>query len=368
MNIYDYIDNYGIYSFKEKRFNEVDSVIFSFLSYVNYSNILDKKEKKTIHEIGRMHLGLHNETERNIIATTEANKLLKYLKDSKRYKNCIIYNYEYKTDEDYQFGAITIEYEKNQIYISYEGTDQQVSGWKENLKLSYEFPTKAQELAIKYLKKYLFSIKTIRIGGHSKGGNLALIAGMYAPKIMMHKIITMDSMDGPGILEKEFKSKRYQKILPKFTHYIPEYCLVGLILNHSNDKVVAAKNKGILTHNIAYWSIENNHLKKGKLSKISENLDQEISDWLHKYSENEKKEFVENLDNIIKRCDIETILEIETEHKKIRKIIYESKGISTKNKEIMLDIINRILKCISKSKKEEWKELIHNFLPNKNNE
>ena len=33
MNVYNYIDDYGIYSFKEKKFNEVDAIIFSFLSY-----------------------------------------------------------------------------------------------------------------------------------------------------------------------------------------------------------------------------------------------------------------------------------------------------------------------------------------------
>ena len=33
MNIYDYIDNIGIYSFEEKEFNEVDAAVFSFVAY-----------------------------------------------------------------------------------------------------------------------------------------------------------------------------------------------------------------------------------------------------------------------------------------------------------------------------------------------
>ena len=41
--------------------------------------------------------------DRNIIAVREGNKLIHYIKDIKRYKNCIIYNYEYigKLDDKY---------------------------------------------------------------------------------------------------------------------------------------------------------------------------------------------------------------------------------------------------------------------------
>ena len=66
MNIYDYIDEYGIYSFSEKEFNEVDSAIFSFLSYADFSNIFEG-EKMTIQEIGRKHIGLHSKKENNVI-------------------------------------------------------------------------------------------------------------------------------------------------------------------------------------------------------------------------------------------------------------------------------------------------------------
>ena len=58
MNIYDYLDNFGMYTFEEKPINLVDKVIFSFLSYADFSNIV-KHKKITIKDAGRMHLGLH---------------------------------------------------------------------------------------------------------------------------------------------------------------------------------------------------------------------------------------------------------------------------------------------------------------------
>ena len=50
MTILDYIKKYGDYTFLEKEFNEVDNVIFSVLTYVNFDSIIskNKKLKKTL--------------------------------------------------------------------------------------------------------------------------------------------------------------------------------------------------------------------------------------------------------------------------------------------------------------------------------
>ena len=189
MTVYDYIDKYGIYSFDEKELNEVDSMIFAMLSYADYTEIFDTYKKLTIKEISRMHLGIHTGKDKNIIAVKEANKLLRYIKDVKRYKDCIISNYEYIGNNEVQFGAMTIEYKTNNVYVSFEGTDQLFSGWKENFLLSYEFPTISHRMAIKYLNKHFtFNTKKLIVGGHSKGGNLALVASMYSNIFVRSKI------------------------------------------------------------------------------------------------------------------------------------------------------------------------------------
>ena len=70
MNIYDYVDNYGIYTFDEKPITLVDKVIFSFLSYVNFQGIV-KYNKITIKEAGRIHLGMHKLNEVNKAKQTD---------------------------------------------------------------------------------------------------------------------------------------------------------------------------------------------------------------------------------------------------------------------------------------------------------
>ena len=362
MELYDYIDNYGIYTFQEKAFNEVDNAIFSFLSYANFTNILEDNKELTINEAGREHLGLHPDKDRNVIAVREGNKLLRYIKDVKRYKDCILKNYEYVGDENVQFGALSIEYQKNEVYVSFEGTDELFSGWKENFMLSYQFPTISHKMAISYLnRKYTFSNKKLIIGGHSKGGNLALVAGMYANRFVTRKIKKIYNNDGPGLLEKEFTSKKFEKVKKIYSHIIPNYSLIGLLLNHTNDKVIESTNKGILAHDIIYWTVEGNHFQRTELSPLSRELDKKIQNWFQDYKDQDKKEFINNLDTILKKAKVTSILDIKEEKRKIWDIIYQSKDISDSTKKTLQDFLGIMITSIRDTKKEEIKSLWSNL-------
>lgn len=359
MNIYDYIDEYGIYSFDEKDFNEVDGAIFAFLSYANLSNIFEGK-KMTIQEIGRKHFGLQPRIDKNIIAVREGNRILKYLKDTKRYKDCLIYNYEYEGTKEIQFCALTIEYKKNEVYISYEGTDELLSGWKEDLILSYQFPTKSHKKAISYLNRnFTFSRKSIIIGGHSKGGNLALVAGMYANFFVQKRVRSIYNFDGPGLLEKEINSKEYQNVLNKYIHIIPNYSVVGLLLNNSNDKVIKANNKTILSHDIVYWIINKDTFIDSELSLFSKQLKKEIDKWLTTYSDQEKQEFVKNLEDICNKANVSSFLDFTNSHRKLIDLIYESKDLESNSRKILMEFIIIIIKCINSNTKKEIKELLN---------
>jgi hypothetical protein len=362
MNIYNYIDNFGIYTFKEKEFNEIDSVIFSYLSYANFEGIFNGNKLK-ISEVGRMHLGLHKENEVNVIATNEANKLLRYIKDTNRYKNCFLYNYEYIGNDDVQFGVISIEYMKNNVYVSFEGTNQLFSGWKENFMLSFEFPTLSHQMAISYLNKhYTFTNKKLIIGGHSKGGNLALVGAMNANFLVRCKIKQIYNFDGPGLLDKEFYSKRYKEISNKYLHIMPDESIVGLFLNNSNNYVIKSTKKGPIDHNIIYWTVEDNHFVETKLSKMSKELSLEIEKWLKRYNAEDKYTFTTNLEQIYKKANIKSILELKEQKLNIIKLIYESKEIDEKTKNILVDFIMIIIKCFESTKKEEIINLINNSM------
>ena len=372
MNVYDYVDEYGMYSFDEKEFNEVDAVIFSFISYAKLHEIIMPHKSYTINEVGRMHLGIYNEKDKNIIAVREANKMIRYMKDSKRFKDCILSKHEIIQNKDIQFGALSIEYKKGYVYVSFEGTNELLSGWKEDFILGYEFPTISHKAAIEYLNKhYTFSLKKLIVGGHSKGGNLALVASMYANSIVKPKIKMIYNVDGPGLLEKEFQSEEYKNILKKYIHFMPEYSIIGLLLNHSNDSVVKANKKGVLAHNVVYWEIDKTKTKfvRTKLDPFSKELDKEISKWQKKYNADDRKEFVENIDIILEKAGVDSILDLKEDGKNVINLIYESKDINNHTKAMLEDFFNIVIECIKNIKKEEVKSFINkNILSRVKNE
>ena len=64
-----------------------------------------------------------------------------------------MYNYKYIWDTDTQFGAVCFKVKKKFIYVAFEGTDNLLSGWKEDFQMAYEFPVPSQKLAVKYLNE-----------------------------------------------------------------------------------------------------------------------------------------------------------------------------------------------------------------------
>lgn len=362
MDIYKYIDEYGQYTFEEKEINEVDKVIFSFLSYANLEKVFEDDEVLTIAEAGRQYLKLHPGKDINIIAVKEGNKLLKYIRNVKRYKDCLLYNYEYIGNNKVQFGVVSIEYQPFKVFVSFEGTDSLFSGWKEDFILGYQFPTLSHKMAIKYINKHFrFTNKSLILGGHSKGGNLALVAGMYARVSIKRRITEIINADGPGLLDKEFVSPRYQSIRKKYKHIMPNYSLVGLFLNHSNDYVVNSTNKGILAHNIVYWEIEEDHFVKAKLSTFSKELDVAIRRWFSKYNLEDKESFINNLDYVFKEAGITSIMDIKTKKRSIINLITSSKDMSNHSKKLLTEFVVLIIKCFSEVKKDEVKDLLTNM-------
>ena len=361
MTIYDYIDTYGIYTFDEKEFNEVDSVIFSFLSYVNFDCIVENK-KVLLRDVGRMHLGLHKKGEKNVIAVKEANKLLNYMKDTNRFRDCLLSHYVYEADSETQFGVISIEYQKGSVYVSYEGTDQMISGWKDNLLLSYSFPTASHKKAIEYLNKYYtFSFKKIIVGGHSRGGNFAMVAAMGCNLLVKSKIKAVYNMDGPGLLDGEFRSKAFKKILPKYHHIIPSECIVGIILYNANDQVVHSTITGPLAHSIAYWEVEGDHFKKGKLSSFSKSLHKGLLSYIDSYSREELKMIIRNLDKVCQRAKVTSLLEFKEDPRKIIDFIRSSTSLDMESRNMIYDLLNVVIRAIGDSKYRDFMEFVKKF-------
>lgn len=364
MNIISYIDKYGHLTFKDLPFNEVDNIIFSTLTYIDLDKYVshNNKDKKTIYEVTEEYYKEHNKKEKNILATKNSLKVLRYIKETKRYKDLLLYNYSYIGNHEQQFSALTIEIDSHTLYVAFEGTDQLISGWKEDFMMSYTFPVPSHKLAIEYINKnFTFNTKKIIIGGHSKGGNLALIGAMYSNFLVRRRIVKIYNNDGPGLINKQYESKNYSRIRNKLIHIVPNYSVFGLLLRHdSNYIVIKSTKKSIYAHDFMTWVTEETHFKKSGLSTFSKIIENSTTKWLNTYNYEERELFIEALFKIFDDLNITSLLDIKANKKLILNIITKTKNIDSKTKEMLLHFSNLIIKYFKDASIEELQSLIGN--------
>lgn len=120
---------------------------------------------------------------------------------TKRFADMLLGNYALHNNEEkqVQFGAFTAEPGDGSIYVSFMGTDDSLIGWKEDFNMSFIRPIPSQLEAAEYVNETIkYSRRKIRLGGHSKGGNLAIYAAVKAKPSLKRRIIAVYNNDGPG--------------------------------------------------------------------------------------------------------------------------------------------------------------------------
>ena len=341
MDIYDYVKKYGDLTFEEKPFNDIDNLVFSMLAYLNYTDTSINLRYHTIEYIGREYFKLNSylEVRRKGIAQKDAYRLLEIVYKLKRYKDIIIHDYVYSTNINKQFSAMMFRINENLEYMSFEGTDELVSGWKEDLYLSCVFPIPAQRDAINYANDHIKIFgPNIIIGGHSKGGNLALVAGMYTNALKQFRIKKVYSNDGPGLRLREFSSPQYRRIKRKYVHIVPDYSMVGILLRNDVYNVVKSTKDNIFAHAVATWVIKDDKLVESTLSKKSKTLEKNIISWLMNHSDLEKDKIVTEIFNAIEKAEIKSIGEVN-DVKKLFHLIENIRNIDDETKDMFKSLI-----------------------------
>lgn len=357
MNIFGYIKRYGKFSFTMEPFNEVDNVILSCISYVDFLNIVSKGSfvKRRLEDVAKEYFSNNTkrDNKKNISEVRTGIKLLYEVWHTKRYRDILMFNYMYVGSSSTQFSAISFEYMKNYVYVAFQGTDELLSGWEEDFKIAYSYPVPAQRYAINYLKrKYLLSHSNFILGGHSKGGHLATIALMEAPTFLSKKIVYVYSNDGLGLRKEEYYSKKYQRIKDKIVKIIPDYSVVGVILQYdTNYMVVKSKTKRFFAHNPKGWLIEDNHFLNTRLTRFSLVIKEGMSRWLDSYTYREKHDFACSIFDLARKYKFKSLLDFKKRKLDFFRMVASSKNVDEKTKEMAKRLVSIIRKC-----NKEYKE------------
>lgn len=319
-NIVDYLKSIKDLLFEEKPFNELDALVLSRLSYIDFRSILKstkywskKKLTDVINEIF-----IEKEKSNYRFRLKEDMQLLDVLRSSLRYRECYIKSYVYDTviEEVKQFSAVTFineEPKQKFMFIAFKGTDGTVTGRKEDFNMAYLETVPAQIEAAKYLKKItrFSSYKTIYVGGHSKGGNLAVYAASQARKNIQNNIKEIYSFDGPGFKDDFLETEGFINIHEKISLFAPQSSIIGRLLSRNyKTYIVQSKKKLLYQHNIYNWKIENNDfVKLDKFTFLSNKIDKVLKDSLSKTTIEERKAIVDELFDIVKDLSKDDVID-----------------------------------------------------------
>ena len=260
----DYIAWRGDLPFSVSPFNEIDNIIFSMLSFIDFSGAVSRHPSAntvTLSDCLRFNRKRYPTGENfGAVIPRENNDLFEAAAKSKRFSDVYVSSFRDEIDEDKvkQFAAVTFILPDNSIYVAFRGTDDTLVGWREDFAMSYDFPTTSQRSAAEYLAEAAsYHSGQIRTGGHSKGGNLSVYASAFAPADVQKRIITSYNNDGPGFMHDVISSDGYKALVPKIYTIVPQSSLVGMLLeNTANLHVVESSgSNGVQQHNPYTWSV-----------------------------------------------------------------------------------------------------------------
>ena len=318
-NIMDYISWRGDLTFAQSPFNEVDNLILACFSYVNLDRIpaVTRQKgielKKLVKEFKKLHTIKELEADKSFIRL--APFMMFEMAESVRFGNCVIRNYvnEIVTEAEKQFSAVEIVLDDGTSYISFRGTDDTIIGWKEDFNLSTGV-VPAQERAVEYMQRISDKASgMLRVGGHSKGGNLA-IYGSVMCKSVHDKILEIYSNDGPGFSKEFQESPETAEMMPKIIRIIPEYSIIGTLLEHEKQPIiVASTSRGLLQHDGFSWEVQGPGLvRRDSLNKTALRFIEILHKWIDGMDMEQKRLLIEDLFATLQASGYENLSEVQS--------------------------------------------------------
>ncbi|MBO5702135.1 MAG: DUF2974 domain-containing protein [Clostridia bacterium] len=319
--VFDYIRWRGDLSFEQSSLCEIDALIFCELSYIFFDGIVPENI-----EDGTITLKEAAETffERNAgkdiitlgeLVPREIVDLLRLAATSVRFSDVEIGNFVNVIDDETveQFSAVSF-YPDDRIFVTYRGTDDSIAGWREDFRMAFLTPVPAQRHAEEYLAKSAENFDgRIVIGGHSKGGNLALWAALNASDEIAERTDQIYNFDGPGFLENVWESENYTRIADKITTVIPSGSVVGLLLKYdANYKVTKSTAKSYLhQHDALTWIVEGrNFVCDADVLPDVKRANEMVGKWIYAMDPEDRRNFVEGFFDILCSTNAKTVTEL----------------------------------------------------------
>ena len=274
-NVMDYIKKYGDISFCDMPFGEADNVALCGMYYMPFDKVVSdsfedepvdyKTASDEIFELrGRKH------TPVGLVLLKNISEQMVLMSKYKRFQEMKVVAAVrvYEKAPAVQFEAATFLLPDGKIVVLFKGTDDTLTGWKEDFDILTKKGIPSNRLSIEYLEKAAKNFDgNIIVCGHSKGGFIAQYAALYSSKEVRDRIEVVYNDDGPGFWDYSYlEIETYAEMLPKYRHFVPQSSFIGMMLAHDNDYEIIKSNQilGPLQHDLNSWQFSGKKLVRAE--------------------------------------------------------------------------------------------------------
>lgn len=321
--VLDYLREYGNYTFLEKPMTEVDSLALCQLSYLKFDGLVpDVREDKS--SVTLKSLAAHTDFDK-LFADTRFEKvnreLVQEMLAGRRFSGMRLNYYidVVEKQRETQFSAITCILDDGTLYVAYRGTDESIVGWKEAFNMSFLSPVPGQEYGVKYLNTVAERFRQpFYVGGHSKGGNLAVYSAMYCPAHIRDRIIRIYNWDGPGFRPQTLERGDYEMIADRVVKVLPHSALIGMLFESDmRFQVVESRTSGLTQHDPYTWLVEENHLVRADgICRRCLHRDRVLNKWILSLDEERLRTIVDTLYKVIMAAQADNLIEFRKQWKR----------------------------------------------------
>ena len=317
--VFDYLDWRGDLSFSAAGVCEADSVIFSMLSYLDFSGLVLEQDGigLPLRDIAPLYFNLHPRKKGGLglLLSDEILDLLEKAALSRRFGPVRLWGHRSRLDEkrELQFSATSFALGNGNAFIAFRGTDDTLTGWKEDFNMAVCWPVPAQEEARDYLE--FAARKTgdrLVLGGHSKGGNLAVYAAAFCNPEAQRRIDTVWCNDGPGFLPEMLEKPGFLAVRDRVRAVMPRSGVVGILLSQDWDTaVVESSAVGALQHNALTWQVLGpNFVRADGLSRGSRHADKTFHNLLLELSPVQRRQVIDDVFSVGEELGVHTLTEL----------------------------------------------------------
>lgn len=277
--------------------DSVDALILCWLAYFCYPEYV-RGDGATLGEMKSMGLLPEDEMFGAAYRVRASKKLFSNLADNPRFSGIRLSDYVQISDEKQweQFAAVTARLADGSCFVAFRGTDPSFVGWKESFSLAYRFPLPSQRDAAEYLAAQMKKSGGAKffVGGHSKGGNLAIYAAANADDDLKGRICRVYCFDGPDFPQGTLCGRELEKIADRVVKIVPKSSFVGMLFGDGRQaRVVDSGAASVLQHDPFTWKIKaGDFVYKSRMTRSSQRLAMGVNAWICSIEVPDRQRFV----------------------------------------------------------------------------